>query len=257
MPAPRKLPVPQPNLLSFEKVLILVGGTKGGVGKSVLTKVASKFFLDRQIPFYLAECDRETPDVGLLYEPLVGGSDCFKKVLYAYFSEDPTKRTKADTLFNYASQGRVLANLPANAHQAVCDWFVKDRLYEIAQEHGIQFVHVYVSNGGSHSIKSFLRTLRDLGSYMHHVLVRNQGLCDEWSHLDSNSELQSAIAKYKVRVIDFPKLPYAENYFMDERQITFSQALKHPDLTIPQKQRLRSFLREAFEQIKKLEGTDA
>jgi hypothetical protein len=241
---------PKEHLLAFKHALILVGGIKGGTGKSTYAKVLIEYLNHRKTKFVVAECDRDASDVAWSYESLVS------ELVFAYFSEDPTKKIKADPLFNHAAQGVVVANLPAQGPQSLYSWFVEDRLYETANEIGIQVIHFYVSNGGFASVKLFLQTLHNLGPYMRHVLVRNHGLCEDWSPLDENQELQAAMAKYNVQVIDLPKVPHRENYFLDERQLAFSQGLEHPDLSIPERGRLNQFLRQAFEQIRTLDSSD-
>ena len=112
----------------------LIGGNKGGVGKSLTCGVLLEYCLTRDIEFVLAECDRETPDVARIYRSSVD-------TILAYFSEDPTKRSKADRLFSSAIEKPVIANLPANVHEALRGWFVEDGLYELGREHGVGFQH--------------------------------------------------------------------------------------------------------------------
>ena len=73
----------------------------------------------------------------------------------------------------------------------------------------------------------FFRLLLDYyGEQMTHVLVRNFGLCDEWSQVDNDKSLQKLITKYGVKVIDFPKLGYQERYLINQKQLRFDDATK-------------------------------
>jgi hypothetical protein len=220
----------------------LVGGNKGGVGKSLFCRALVEFGLTRNLAFVLAECDRETPDVARTYRSSV-------ETIFAYFTEDPTKRSKADRLFSSAIALPVIANLPANVHEALRAWFIEDGLYELGQEHGVSFCHWYVTNGGYDSIKFFVKTLRDLGEWMPHILVRNWGLCDDWTHVDEDEDVQAAISQYRVPVIDLPKFPYAERNFVEAHQLTLKAAIQHPDLSLVSRQRIKNFMKEAFAQI--------
>ncbi|MBD1848365.1 hypothetical protein H6F89_34455 [Cyanobacteria bacterium FACHB-63] len=252
---PKKRVQPKALLHSLLRALVLVDGIKGGTGKSLFTKVLIEFFRDSSIEISVGECDRDSPDVARAYESLVGQG--IKEVIFAYFSEDPTKRAKADPLFNHATNNIVVANLPAQSPQFAYSWLIGDRLYELANEQDITLVHFFVSNGSYASVNLFQKTLSALGPYIPYlVLVRNQGLCDDWSVLDENREIQGAIAKHKVQVIDLPRVPHRENYFLDQHQLAFYQGLKHPDLTIPERGRLNQFLQKAFEQIRKVESYD-
>lgn len=222
---------------------MFVGGRKGGVGKSLFARILVEYFLHRKKKFTLAECDRVNPDVARIYRSVV-------EVLFAYFSEDPQKRTKADALFKAVLETfLVICNLPAQVHQPMKDWFLDDDLYELAQENNIAFQHWYVSNGGYDSVKLFLKTLEDLGPYMQHIFVRNWGLCDDWTHVDEDEEFQAALQQYQVPIIDLPKFPYAERNFVEANQLTLSGALNHTELNLVSRQRVFKFLQKSFNQI--------
>lgn len=223
--------------------LIFVGGRKGGVGKSLCTLVLIEYCLQYIRSFTLAECDRVNPDAARIYRKLV-------KVLFAYFSEDPRKRTKADALFKAVlDHSLVICNLPAQVHEPMKAWFLEDGLCELAQEHNVVSYHWYISNGGYDSVKLFIKTLEDLGPYIQHVFVRNWGLCDDWTHVDEDEDVQAAIQAYQVPVIDLPKFPYVERNFIESHQITLSEALTHADLSLISKQRIKQFLRYSFAEI--------
>ncbi|MGG6294914.1 hypothetical protein ACQ4M4_10850 [Leptolyngbya sp. AN02str] len=227
-----------------ERKVCSVGGDKGGVGKSFTSCVMAEFCLAKELEFVLAECDRVNPDVGRIYRN--SGVD----VKFAYFSEDPRKRTKADTLFKAAIDSPlVICNLPAQVHQPMKEWFLEDDLYELAQEHNITFYHWYVTNGGYDSVKLFLKSLKELGPYMKHIFVRNWGLCDSWTHVDEDDEVQAAITEHHIPVIDLPKFPYAERNLIEEHQLTFTQALQHPKFDLVSRQRVYKFLQKSFTQI--------
>ncbi|MBE9117259.1 mobilization protein [Lusitaniella coriacea LEGE 07157] len=222
-------------------------GRKGGVGKSLLSWLLTEYALKHlKAPFCLVETDRVNPDVGRLYKETV-------RTEFAYFSESEQKRTKADKIFNLACQSTVIVNLivnlPAQVHEPMKMWFLEDEIYELAKEEGVSFCNWYVSNGGYDSIGLFMKTLKDLGQFMPHVLVRNWGLCDDWTHVDEDDELQALVRQYRVPVIDIPKFPYAERNFIEANQLTLTEALSHPKLSLVSKKRVHKFLRQSFAAI--------
>ena len=85
---------------------------------------------------------------------------------------------------------------------------------------------------------------------MNLAFVRNWGICDDWTHVDEDKEIQSALKKYKVPTIDIPKFPYVERNFIEGNQLSFDEALNDNQLSIVSKQRIKNFLRECFAQIK-------
>lgn len=222
-----------------------VNGRKGGTGKSLFSCLLTEYLIQFLLAhFYLIESDKVNPDVARIYRHKVPTE-------FAYFSENEQKRTKADKIYNLAREFTVVVNLPAQVHEAMKTWFVEDEIYEISQQEGVEFCNWYVSNGGYDSIKLFIKTVQDLGEFMPHVLVRNWGLCDDWTHTDEDEELQAVIDEYQVPVIDLPKFPYAERNFIEAHQLTMTDALDHPDLGLVSKQRIKKFLRRSFAEIKR------
>jgi hypothetical protein len=226
-------------------VLHFVGGRKGGTGKSFITKTLAEYHRFKKIAFAIAECDRVNPDVGRIYRRIL------VEIIFAYFTEDERRSSKADVLFAKSLEVPVLANLPAQVHEAMKAWLEDGGLYELAQQEGIQFVHWYVSNGGFDSVKLLPKTVKGLGPGMSHVFVRNWGLCDDWRHVDADEEFQSTIKTHRIPVIDLPKCPYLERNFIEAHQLTFLEAETHPELSVVSRQRIRNFLRKAFAEFER------
>lgn len=224
--------------------LHFVGGRKGGVGKSFFARMLIEHLRSKGEKFTIAECDRVNPDVGRTYKDQ-------EKVILAYFSEDERKRSKADALFAAALKNIVIANLPAQVHQAMLAWFTEDVLYELAEQEGVTFCHWYVSNGGYDSVQLLYKTVRDLGAWMPHVFVRNWGLCDDWRHVEEDPDFQQLVEDHTILVIDLPKFSYLERNFVEVNQLALSNAVTHEDLSVVSRQRIKHFLRQAFAEIEK------
>lgn len=84
---------------------------------------------------------------------------------------------------------------------------------------------------------------------MRHIIVRNWGKCDDWTHVDRDKELEKLVKKYKVKTIDLPKLPHAETYLIDKNRLNFAQARESKELKILGKQRVKNFLNLAYQAI--------
>ncbi len=100
--------------------------------------------------------------------------------------------------------------------------------------------------GGYDSIKLFVNSVQTFESRMPHILVRNLGLCDDWEHVAENDELKKLVKKYKVKVIDFPKLAYRERNIIDEKRLSFAVAREDKEFGVVSKQRIVSFLKAAY-----------
>ena len=221
-------------------VIHLVDGEKGGVGKSFVTRAMIQYGIDRSLPFVAVETDRSNPDVNRVYKD---------RCQFAVFSEDERQAGNADRIFDLAMGQPVIVSLPSQVNRAVTAWIENNQLLEIGREYDVSFCKWFVTNGEYDSIRLFQASLDYYGEQMTHVLVRNFGLCDEWSQVDSDKSLQKFIAGYGVKVIDFPKLGYQERYLINQKQLRFDDATKTKDLTVLGRQRVVNFLKAVYEQF--------
>jgi len=233
----------EPELLQAKQItrIHLVDGEKGGVGKSLVARTMLQYCLDNSLPIVAVEADRSNPDVAGIY------SGCIEAV----FSEDEKRADKADQIFELALSKSVIVNLPAQVYGPVSDWINKNGLIELGKQHSLTFCKWFVCTGGYDSVQLFIKSVTDFGDKMPHVLVRNLGLCDDWSHVEGMEEVKDAINKYAVQVIDFPKFSYRERNMVDERRITFAQARDSAEFGIVSRQRIHNFLKSAYAQFKK------
>jgi hypothetical protein len=166
-----------------------------------------------------------------------------------FFSEDERKSYSTDLIFERAIKEDVIVNLPAQVAPLVNQWIEKNSLLTLGQEMNVSFCKWFICTGGYDSISLFKDSLNLYQDQLQHILVRNGGLCDSWSHLEEDIDLMNGINKYKVKVIDFPKLSYRERNLIDAQKWTFSTAKNQPQLGIISKQRIKLFLDQSFAQL--------
>ncbi|MDF5724913.1 MAG: cobalamin biosynthesis protein CobQ [Rhizonema sp. PD37] len=232
----------QQNLLQTKQRtrIHLVDGEKGGVGKSLVARTMLQYCLDNSLSIIAVEADRSNPDVAGIY------SECIEAV----FSEDEKRANEADRIFELALSKSVIVNLPAQVYEPMSNWINKNGLIELGKQHSLTFCKWFVCTGGHDSVQLFIKSVTDFGDKMPHVLVRNLGLCDDWTHIEAMAEVNDAINKYAVQVIDFPKFSYRERNMVDEKQITFAQARDSDEFGIVSRQRIHNFLKFAYAQFK-------
>ena len=221
------------------KKICLFGGEKGGVGKSTTCRTAIQYHIDHGIPFIPFDCDRSNPDIARIYQ----SANC----KLAVFSEGERYEDAANNIYNAALEKRVLVNLPAQVLTPVRDWIEKNELFALAEEDGIVFEHIFISDGGFDSLSLFHRSLDYFGEFMPHVFVKNLGRCDDWSGFDEDEELQERIEDYNVTVIDFPKfIGTADRNRIDAESLTFGEARERKTWGSISRQRVKSFLRSSY-----------
>ncbi|NJO98500.1 MAG: mobilization protein [Pleurocapsa sp. CRU_1_2] len=215
----------------------LVDGEKGGVGKSFVTRTMIQYALDRSLPFIAVETDRSNPDVNRVYPDVCS---------FAVFSESEKQASKADRIFELALENSVIVSLPSQVNRAVTTWISENQLLDLGDEHGVGFCKWFVTNGEFDSVRLFQSSLDYYKGQMNHILVKNMGLCDEWSPMENDELLQKQIQKYEVKVIDFPKLGYQERYLINQKQLRFDDARENRELSILGRQRVVNFLKAAY-----------
>lgn len=229
-----------------KKYCCMSGGEKGGVGKSVFTKTLVQYCIDKDYPFNLFETDRSNPDVMRTYGKTV---PC--KV--AIFSEGAKYEDSANIIYNKATEESVIVNLPAQIFTPFRNWIEDNELFQIAPDDGVKFVMFFVSDGGYDSLKLFQRSLLSFGENMQHIFVKNYGRSDDWEAFDGDEEIQQLISEYDVSVIDFPKFIGSKTRNqIDSLSLTFGEARSYKEFTSIARQRVKKFLREAYQSFEGL-----
>ena len=218
------------------------GGEKGGVGKSLVTRTAIQYHLDREIPFSAFDADQGNPDVKQIYQN-IGCQD-------AIFSENKKYVDKAIAVYLAAQQKTTLVNLPAHITSPLKTWFEKNRVFDFSESERVEITHWFVCNGGYASLKIFGEYLDYFGGKINHVLVKNLGLCDEdeWGTLEDNESLMDKIDRLGVKIVNFPEFfgkPCCN--IIEEKRLPFGVAKEFGEFNLFDRQRVKTFLAEAYQ----------
>jgi len=218
----------------------LFGGEKGGVGKSFVCRTAVQYHLDRGIEFALYDADRCNADVNRIYSEV----GCQKIIL----SENRKHQDEGIPAYLDAIDKPTLINLPAQIIDSFQNWFEKNDLSEMAKEDEIEIYLWFVCNGQTDSIALLSEYFSRFKSKVKYVLVKNQGVCEDWQSLDINEHVQKKISKFKVTVINFPEL-YGDNTVdkIDKESLTFGQAKSDSNISLFDRRRVSTFLKKAYE----------
>jgi CobQ/CobB/MinD/ParA nucleotide binding domain len=222
----------------------LIDGEKGGVGKSLFARTLMQYCIDTGKSVTLVDADRTNADVSEVY------SDGAKT---ASFSENEKKSYDADQIFNLALTQSVVVNLPAQVYLLVNEWISRNSVLEVGVQYDVRLVKWFVCTGAYDSVKLFIESLDKFKDTITHVLVKNYAMCDEWERVLEKPELKSAIAKYKVQEVVFPKLSFRERDILLEEKLTFAAAKNYTQkLGVLGTQRVHSFLKQAHGELDKV-----
>jgi hypothetical protein len=225
----------------------LVGGEKGGVGKSMVARLLAQYFIDHDMQFVGFDTDRSH---GALLRYYAG-----------YASPVLADRYEAlDSVIETAVEQpgrRVLVDLAAQTHAPLVKWMDESGVLDLADVSGMSIFYWHVMDAGRDSVDLLSRLLDQFGPRLRYVLVRNQIRGDDFSQLDKSGEQARALS-LGARVITLKHLHDAVVQKIDASNASFWAARHNtdkggPGLGIMERQRLKTWLAHAMGEIDKVE----
>ena len=221
----------------------LIGGEKGGVGKSMLARLLAQYFIDHAIPFVGYDTDRSHGALLRYYA--------------AYASPMLADRYEAlDAIMESAADEpgrRVLVDLAAQTHAPLVQWMDESGVLDLADVSGMSIYYWHVMDAGRDSVDLLAKLLDQFGARLHYVLVRNQIRGSDFSQLDKSGEQARALA-FGAQVITLKHLHASVVQKIDASNASF-WAAKHnsgqegPGLGLMERQRLKMWLNHAMAEL--------
>lgn len=208
---------------------------KGGVGKTLLSKLKASYCLESELDFYALDADRQ--------ESFLKAYPEF--ALPTRFSELDKNLKIPDKILDLALEKLVLVDLPGNVEEGLNHWLTSSDILEASEDLGVEIQNWYVLDDSSECYEGFHRTLEFLGNNVRHILVRNLGRCEDWSSFEQ-SITPNLIAEYKLKVIDLPKLRWDTATTVYKNSLGFTEARRYSEFSTAQLAGLRGYLRRAY-----------
>jgi hypothetical protein len=159
-----------------------IGGEKGGVGKSVVARLISQYFIDHQIPFTGFDSDRSHGSLLRFYKDYAS-----PVIVDRYESLD----TIVETATSQPARP-VLVDLAAQTHEFLVQWMDDSGVLDLVGELGISLQYWHVMDSGKDSVDLLKKLLDRFGSRLQYVLVLNQVRGEQFAILDASGELERA-----------------------------------------------------------------
>jgi hypothetical protein len=217
----------------------LIGGEKGGVGKSLMARVLAQYMIDRQLPFLGFDTDRSHGALMRFYS--------------AYAS--PIEINKVESLDAIVEAAvdqagrRILVDLAAQTHDSLASWMEEAGVVSLADEMGMKIYYWHVMDTGKDSVDLLRRLLDRFGSGLAYVLVRNQVRGNDFSTLEQSGEQARAIS-LGANVVSVKKLNEHVIQQIDAASSSFWQAKADKDgLGLMDRQRVKMWLRDVYREI--------
>lgn len=191
----------------------LVGGEKGGVGKSVVARLMTQLLIDRSLPFSAFDADQSN---GALLRH------------YADYARaiDLSVMSSADEIMDsaLAAERSVVVDLPAQSQRALSTWLESANVLAFARETDVRFVLWHVADGGFDSVAQLERQLERHGAELDYVVVENEGRSKSFRQLEG-SRAYELLRGLGGRVIRVPELDPTVMYEVDRFGASFWAAV--------------------------------
>jgi hypothetical protein len=224
----------------------LIGGEKGGVGKSMVSRLLAQYFIDHQLPFIGFDTDRSHGSLLRFYADyaspaLVDSYEALDRIIEAAVEQPGS---------------RVLVDLAAQTHEPLVKWMDESGVLDMADLSGITLNYWHVMDSGRDSVDLLARLLDRFGQRLHYVLVRNQLRGDDFGQLERSGQLERALG-LGARTVDVRRLHDAVVQKIDARNASFwlaknGSAIDGPGLGLMERQRLKMWMNHAYAEITRM-----
>ena len=220
-----------------------IGGEKGGVGKSLVSRLVAQYLIDKELPFLGFDTDRSHGALlrfyaGFASPVLVDRYEALDSIIEAAV-EQPDRR--------------ILVDLAAQTHDPLVKWMDESGVLEMAAESDFTITYWHVMDSGRDSVDLLKKLLDRFGARLNYVLVRNQMRGDDFSMLEQSGEQARALG-FGAHVVSIRHLSDSIIQKIDASSSSFWAAQHDADksrtgLGMMDRQRLKMWLRDAYQQI--------
>ena len=211
----------------------LIGGEKGGVGKSLVARVLAQYFIDKGIPFMGFDTDRSHGALVRFYQEFAS------PVIVEAAAENPGLR--------------ILVDLAAQTHNPLVKWMDESGVLETVQELGLTLAYWHVMDSGKDSVDLLKKLLDRFGSRLNYIVVQNQ-LRGETFEIFDQSEAKAKALELGAKIITLRKLHEPVITKIDKVSSSFwaaqnRSATDPSGLGLLERQRVKVWIRNAYDQL--------
>lgn len=217
-----------------------IGGEKGGVGKSVVSRILAQYHIDHEKPFVGFDTDRSHRSFMRFYSDYA-----YPTVVDSYESLDAI----ANALEQHPSQN-VIVDLAAQTFAPVARWISDSNFFEAFSEMSVAVNFWHVMDDGKDSVDLLGRLFDTYGFAAKYVIVLNYGRGNDFTIFKRSAEYQRAI-DIGATIIELPRLHDACMRKIDQQNTSFwaaanNRAAGADALGILERQRVKSWLRNTY-----------
>ncbi len=224
----------------------LIGGEKGGVGKSLAARLLAQYMIDRSIPFLGFDSDRSHGALLRFY-----GGYASPILIDNYESLDVIVEAAVEN-----PERRILVDLAAQTNDQLTQWMDDSQLLEVAPEIGLHIRYWHVMDSGRDSVDLLKRLIDRHGPRLNYTLVLNQIRSADFRILDASGEKERAQA-LGAGIVTLRRLHATSMIKIDAASASFWAVANKSEgdttgLGLLERQRVKVWLQHAFAEIDKV-----
>jgi hypothetical protein len=223
----------------------LIGGEKGGVGKSLVARLLAQYMIDNSIAFLGFDSDRSHGALLRFY-----GDYASPILIDSYESLDIIVEAAVEN-----PERRILVDLAAQTNDQLTQWMDDSQLLEVAPEIGLHIRYWHVMDSGRDCVDLLKRLIDRHGTRLNYTLVLNQLRGNDFRILEASEEKERALAM-GASIITINRLHQTSMIKIDAASLSFWAACNQSagdtsGLGVLERQRVKVWLKNAFAEIAK------
>jgi hypothetical protein len=227
--------------------LHLIGGEKGGVGKSVVARILAQYFIDRNLPFLGFDTDKSHGALLRFYPGFTAAAavDQYEELdrIIEAAVEQPERR--------------ILVDLAAQTHRFLTKWMEESGLLDVSAELGVALTYWHVMDAGRDSADLLQTVLDQFGGRLPLVVVLNEVRGNDFAIVESSGALARA-KEMGASVIALRRLHDGAMQKIDSQNTSFWAATIRRDkdgssLGLLERQRVKHWLHKAYEELDRIQ----
>jgi len=232
-----------PKETSNMSSLNFIGGEKGGVGKSVVSRVLAQYFIDQNTLFTGFDTDRSHTSFIRFYEdfasPVVVDSDESLDLIAEALQQTFSGRTQS-----------VIVDLAAQTALPLARWIKDSDVFAVMAQLGVAVNFWHIADAGKDSVDLLDKLIETYGAGPNYVIVKNMGRGSDFSQLEQSSAMAKAL-QLGARVVALGLLQESSMRKIDRQNASFWAALNHPTgtdaLGLLERQRVKNWLKKTYD----------
>lgn len=224
--------------------LNFIGGEKGGVGKSVLSRLLAQYFIDRGRPFTGFDTDRSHTSFTRFYSeyasPVIVDRYEGLDRIAGTFEEVPA----------VGQQASVIVDLAAQTALPLARWIKDSDLLPLLGEMGVTVNFWHLADVGKDSVDLLDRLINTYGAGPNYIVVKNLGRGADFSALEQSDALKKALSM-GTRVVTLAQLHETSMRKIDRQNASFWSAINNrtqddDSLGMLERQRVKTWLKNNY-----------